>query len=144
MKNIAKILVVAMLLASVLMFTACGGDNNVAERLDGMQSVRAVVVTGTDGARGQILLSPVAATNDIPAKFIVYAENNNVFFAADADDNFASASGIDLIGWSEEATGTSVTVYFNELPEDLEDAETPVLENAIIIIDRTEADGEED
>ena len=144
MKNLAKILILAILVASVMMFAACGNDG-AEDLLEGRESIRAVVITAPGGARGEVLLSPLGNT-DFEGKFIVNIAGN-IYFATE-DDDLESASGTDLIGWEDGISGTEVSVYFTELPEDVEDDEYPVLEDAIIVLDAVEveddADGDSD
>ena len=112
MKNLTKILILAMLIASAMMFTACD-TNEPAFNVEGMNSLRATVLEAPEGATGAFLFEPFEEYYEkTGSPLVASAQVDNVFFApADQDEGgrVSRASGIDLI------PGTTITVYYYDL-----------------------------
>ena len=136
MKNLAKILVLALLVASVMTFAACSDEDFF--NIEGMGSIRAMVIEAPDGATGVVWFEPFEEYYQKTGSPLRASVNvDNVFFAADdivsdyerygrPSGRVTRASGLDLI------PDTIITVYYESLLLSF-----PVqFEDIIIVIDR--------
>jgi len=137
MKNLAKILVLALLVASVMAFAACGNndddpeDNTTLINVENYTSFAAVVADEQAFENVRTVLSPVGDNDVIEDDFWVSNADSRIYFAGDEDDryNVTAASHEDL------TPGTNVTVYIAEV-ELVKDSEPVGLADAIIVIEQ--------